>query len=389
MTHPSYTYLILGAGRQGTAAAYDLARFGDASRIVLADVDPQVANQAAARVNHLVQQDVARGLPLDVIAPDSLFALLSEADGVLSAVPYYYNLKITKAAIDAKTHYCDLGGHTGIVRQQLDLDSAAKEAGISIVPDCGMGPGLIVTMASYVIDKFDMPEEILLYDGGLPQKPQPPWNYQLTFHVNGLTNEMDGRAVYLREGQIAYVDTLTEPEFIDFPSVGKLEADVTSGGTSTSSWTFAGKLQRYENKTLRYPGHFEWLRAFKTLGLFSEQPMEVNGHSVTPRQVFHTLLEPQITSPQIEDLCVIRVVGKGQKGGIPAHVVVDLIDYYDPTTGFTAMERLTGWHSAIMLAFQARGEVAPGGSPVELAVKAEKFMQAIEQRGIHFEVRWE
>lgn len=389
MTSNQYSYVILGAGRQGTAAAYDLARFGGAKRIVLADVDPEVARQAAQRVNQLVGRAVAQGLPVDVTAPASLAELFSEVDGVISAVPYYFNLAITRAAIAARTHYCDLGGHTGIVRQQLDLDAQAREAGITVVPDCGMGPGLIVTMAGYAMDLLDEPREIYLYDGGLPQEPQPPWNYQLTFHINGLTNEMDGQAVYLRDGEIVFVDTLTEPETIEIPPLGKLEADVTSGGTSTSPWSFAGKLQRYENKTLRYPGHFEWLRAYKTLGLFSEEPKQIDGQSIAPRRLFHALLEPEITTPSTRDVCVIRVIGRGLKDGRPSQVTVDLIDYYDEATGFTAMERLTGWHSAIMLGFQVRGEVPAGAVPLEKAVPAGRFMEAVRERGIIYAVNWE
>lgn len=385
----SFTYLILGAGRQGTAAAYDLARFGDAGRILLADRDLDVALLAAERINRLAGKDLARGLVVDVTDRDTLVACLSEADSALSAVPYVYNLDITRAAIAAKTHLCDMGGHTGLVREQLALDNEARTAGISLVPDCGMGPGLINTMAAYAIDLLDEAEEIYLYDGGLPQHAQPPWNYQLTFHINGLTNEMDGKAIFLRDGEIVAVDTLSEPEFIDFPPLGRLEADVTSGGTSTAPWTFHGRVRRYDNKTLRYPGHFEWLRAFKALGLFSQEPVEVDGQMVIPRSLFHVLLEPNITAPVIHDVCVIRAKGVGLKDGRRATVIVDLVDYFDGDSGFTAMERLTGWHCAIMMGFQARGRVSPGGRPVEVAVPPGEFMEALGARGIHFEVRWE
>jgi lysine 6-dehydrogenase len=304
----------------------------------------------------------------------------------MSAVPYMFNLEITRTAIAAGTHLCDLGGHTDVVLTQLALTDEAGQAGISVVPDCGMGPGLINTMTAFVVNKFDQPQEVYIYDGGLPQKPVPPWNYQLTFHINGLTNEMDGQAVFLRNGKITRVDTLSESEMIDFPLLGRLEADVTSGGTSTSPWTFEGRLKRLENRTLRYPGHFEWLRAFKALGLFSETPIDVEETSVTPRQVFHTLLEPKISAPQVHDVAAIRVVGKGLKNGRPARVNVDLLDYFDEKTGFTAMERLTGWHCAIMMGFQARGAIPAGCSPVETAVNPADFMAQIALRGIHFEV---
>ena len=140
---------------------------------------------------------------------------------------------------------------------------------------------------------------------------------------------------------------------------------------------------------LRYPGHFEWLRAYKTLGLFSEQPVRVAGQSIIPRQVYHTLLEPKITNADPIDVCVIRARGIGIKNGRRMAVVIDLIDYHDQETGFTSMERLTGWHCAIMMGFQARGKVRAGSIPMETAVAPAEFMEEVRKRGISFEVRWE
>jgi lysine 6-dehydrogenase len=200
---------------------------------------------------------------------------------------------------------------------------------------------------------------------------------------------MDGQAVFIREGKICYVDTLTERETLDFPPLGTLEADVTSGGVSLAPWIYQGKLQRYENKVLRYPGHFEWLKAFKTLGLFSEKPIKVNGVEVIPRQVYHALLEPQISFPYVEDICVMRAVGVGYKDERPTKVIVDVMDQYDPTTGFTGMQRLTGWHCSTMMHLQAQDIVPNGVIPVETAVPAGFFMQELGRRGIHYNIRVE
>jgi len=383
-----YTYAILGAGRQGTAAAYDLAKFGDAQKIFMADIDKNNADQAAKRINQLVGRTVAESVQLDVSDRSALDNLMPGVNVALSAVPYFFNLEITKACLAAGSSLCDMGGHTGVVREQLAMDAEAKKAGISIVPDCGMGPGLNVTMGTYAKDLLDEPREVHILDGGLPQEPIPPWNYQATFHINGLTNELDGQATFIRKGQVTPVDTLSEPEFIDFPPFGQLEADVTSGGLSTSPWTFESQLQEWTNKTLRYLGHFEWLRAFKELGLFSEEPIVVDDTEIIPRQVYHTLLEPKISAPEIRDVCLIRVIGHGLKEGKETTVTIDLIDYYDEETGFTAMERLTGWHCAIMMGFIARGKVPAGGISMEIAVPAEEFMNAVCERGIKFEVHY-
>jgi lysine 6-dehydrogenase len=239
------------------------------------------------------------------------------------------------------------------------------------------------------MDLLDRPREVYLYDGGLPQDPKDPWRYQLTFHVNGLTNEYDGEATFIRDGKLAAVPTFTEQETVEFPPLGALEAFVISGSMSTTPHTHLGRLQRYENKVLRYPGHFATFEAYRRLGLFSEEPVEVDGQAVVPRHLYHRLLEPKIAAPAVRDICLMRAVGVGERAGRPARVTVDLVDRYDPDTGFTAMERLTGWHASIVMALQAQGGVPPGAHRMERAVSAAGVMTELERRGIPHAVRWE
>ncbi len=385
----TYRYIILGSGRQGTAAAYDLAKFGEAEQIVLADIRPEAAEAAAARINRLIGRPVAVPRPLDVADEAALRQALRGADVALSAVTYYFNVAISRACIETGVSLNDMGGNTEVVWEQLKLDAEARAAGVSIVPDCGMGPGLINHMGVYVMDLLDEPREVYLYDAGLPQEPVPPWNYQCAFHLNGLTNEYDGEATYIRDGKLVQVPTFTELETVEFPPLGKLEAFVISGSMSTTPHTHLGRLQRYESKVLRYPGHFEQFRAYKLLGLFSEEPITVDGQSVVPRHFYHKLLEKHISAPLVKDICIMRAIGVGRKDGRERRVTVDLIDRYDPQTGFTAMERLTGWHCALMMGFQARGVIGPGAHRMECAVPAARVMEEIARRGIQFTVRWE
>ncbi len=385
----AYRYIIIGAGRQGTAAAYDLAKFGEAGQVILVDNRLDAAQRAAARVNRLIGREVASAVQADASDAAGLDSILAGADVALSAVPYYFNLEISKACIRAGVSLCDMGGNTDVVWSQLDLDAEARAAGVSIVPDCGMGPGLINHMGVYVMDLLDAPREVYLYDAGLPQDPTPPWNYISTFHVNGLTNEYDGQATFIRDGKIVKVDTFTELEMMDFPPLGEMEAFVISGSMSTTPDTHLGKLERYENKVLRYPGHFHTFEAYKRLGLFSEEPINVDGQPVIPRRLYHTLLEPKIRAEFVKDICVMRAIGVGEKDGAEAKVTIDLIDRYDDETGFTGMERLTGWHCAIMMGFQARGVIGPGAHRMESAVPSADVMEAVRQRGIPFETRWE
>ena len=161
-----------------------------------------------------------------------------------------------------------------------------------------MGPGLINHMGVYVMELLDRAREVYLYDGGLPQDPADPWRYQLTFHVNGLTNEYDGDATFIRDGKLARVPTFTELETVEFPPLGTLEAFVISGSMSTTPHTHLGRLERYENKVLRYPGHFATFEAYKRLGpLLRGRRSRWTGSRVVPRHLYHRLLEPKITAP--------------------------------------------------------------------------------------------
>jgi len=383
-------YLLLGAGRQGIAAAYDLLRFGNAAHITVSDVNPTAATQGAARLNALLGRSLATPLTLDARDTNALRRALSDAQACVSSIHYAYNLDITRAAIDTRVHLTDLGGNTDVVRQQLALDDDARKAGVSIVPDCGMGPGLNVSLAMYVMGLVDTPHEVRIWDGGLPQHPEPPWNYALTFNIAGLTNEYAGTATFIRDGKLTPVACFDDVEPIEFTGVGRLEAFVTSGGLSTAPWTLLGKLRRFENKTIRYPGHAELFKGFIQLGLLETGPITVGAVKVAPRDVLHALLEPRIRKEEpVRDVCVMRVRCDGVKNGKPAAAILELVDYYDEQTGFTAMQRLTGWHASIMLIGAVEGRIRRGVVSVENALTGSAVVEDCRKRGFRITTKTE
>jgi len=364
----TYDYAVVGAGRQGQAAAYDLVMFGDAATVRFVDVSDDAAHAAAALLNRLVGRAVADAAVADARDVARLRDVLDGRHAILSAAHYAVNLGLTRLAIDMRLPLVDLGGHTGVVRQQQALRADAQAAGVAIVPDCGMGPGLNVSLAAYVMAQFDTPHEVRIWDGGLPQNPQPPWNYASTFAMSGLTNEYAGMAYFLRQGVITEVPCFADLEELDFaPPIGRLEAFVTSGGLSTAPWTWEGQLRVLENKTLRYPGHCAMFQAFAHLGMLGQVPIDVHGAPVVPRDVLHALLEPRIGVPAgtVQDVCVMRVTGRGERSGHPGRFTVELVDRFDESTGFTAMQRLTGWHAAIVLGLAVRSQLPTGVQPVE------------------------
>ncbi len=387
-----YRYAILGSGRQGTASAYDIARFGEADLIVMADADLAQAERNAVRVNRLIGREIARPTQIDVRDSGAVVRLLTEngIQAFVSGVPYFYNLDLARAAIRARASMTDFGGNTDLTRQQLALDAEAKAAGITLTPDCGQVPGLGNSLCAYTISLFDEAWDILMYDGGIPQNPEPPWNYILTFNIEGLTNEYFGTTIFIRDGQPMEMTCFQEYELVDFPEpVGQLEAFTTAGGTSTMPWTYAGKLRTLQNKTVRWPGHFAQWKTFSDAGLIDLEPVEVDGQRVIPRHLLHAVLGPKLYArPDQRDLVVVRVVGRGIRDGREAQVVVDLFDWYDEATGFTAMERTTGWHAAIISQAQARGQTPRGGVPVELAVPGPAFAEELRKRGFDLRVEW-
>jgi lysine 6-dehydrogenase len=383
-----YTYAVLGAGRQGTASAYDLATWGEAKQVILADKILVIAEQAANRVNQLVGRQVAVAAQVNVTELNEVKRVLLGVDAFVSAVPYYFNLDITRVAIEVGASMCDLGGNTDIVRLQHAFNDQAISKGISIIPDCGQVPGLGSSLIVYAMSLLDEVNDVFMWDGGLPQSPQPPFNYLLTFHVAGLTNEYAEPAVFLRDGKITLVEPMTELETVEFPdTVGTLEAFVAGGGTSTMPWTFEGKLNTLQNLTLRYPGHHQQLRAFWDLGLWDTKPLLVGKEEVVPRDLFHALYEPKVTFPndleKSKDIVLVRVKALGKKDGKPAQALVELVDYFDEKTDFTAMERTTGWDAAIVAEMMAHGLTPRGAGGVESFVPVQPFMNELYKRGFN------
>ena len=384
----AYRYGILGTGRQGTAAAYDLIVRGEAGSVLMGDVDLAAARRAADRVNELSGSDAAHAAQLDAADSQALVEFLRPIDAFVSSASYRFNYEVAEAALEAGTHMCDLGGNTAIVWRQLSLDRHARERGVCIVPDCGEAPGLASNLMAYGLGQLDETDELVLYDGGLPVDPVPPWNYTLTFNVDGLTNEYDGTTTWRVDGELVDVQCLdpAHDESIDFgPPLGVLEAFAAATG-STTAHTLGEWVRTLKAKVVRYPGHAAQFRAFRDLGLFAEEPIQVGGERVVPRDAFHALLEPRIRArPGERDVVVAKVVARGRRQGRPAQAVVDLRVYPDDGLGFTAMEQATGWHAAIVCHLMASGQITAGATPVELAVDPPMMVEALGARG--FELR--
>lgn len=372
--------LILGAGMQGRAVAFDLIRSEGVEEVLLADADLRKAEEAAAWLG----SRKVRAEQLDAAHCERLVEAMRGFDVVVSAVPYFYNLDVARAAVEAGVNLCDLGGNTDIVLRELELDEVACRAGITIVPDCGLAPGMTNVLAASGIGKLDRAEEVRIRVGGLPQTPRPPLDYKLVFSVYGLINEYVGQAAVLRQGEIAWVEALTGLEELEFPEpVGKCEAFHTAGGSSTLPWTYRGRVGELDYKTVRYPGHCAKVKAMRDLGLFDDRPVRVGDCEVRPRELFAVLANSRLDFPEDRDLVVLRVVVKGERDGERVEITYEMLDFYDEEHGITAMMRTTAYPVSIVAQMLARGEIeAQGVLPPERAIPPEPFVARLAERGI-------
>jgi lysine 6-dehydrogenase len=375
--------LVLGAGLQGCACAYDLLQNPSISQVTLADLRP-------IKLPRFLAGDWKGRLctiQLDVTDNAAVHAAFEGHAAVMSAIPYYYNGPMAQAAVDCGCHFSDLGGNTDIVLEQKKLHDRALAKGVSVIPDCGLAPGMVNILAAEGIRRLDQAEKVKIFVGGLPQSPEPPLNYQIVYSLEGALDYYTTPSWVLRGGKPTQVDALSEVELVEFPSpVGTLEAFHTGGGISTLPFAYSGKIDTMEYKTLRYPGHVAVMRPIRELGLLANEPVEVKGKKVAPRDVFIAAVHPKLHKPEGRDLVALQVQVTGQKRGKPARITFRLIDYYDAVHGISAMMRTTGYSLSITGQMQVDSRVtAKGVHTPDEAIPFQAYISELAKRGIEIQ----
>lgn len=363
----------------GYGAAFDLVHnSADVASVTVADFDSNKSEEVAAKVG----TSRIEAKRVDASNYNEVVELMRGHASVISCVNYWYNESLSKAAIETGANFCDLGGNNYVVDSQLALDADATAAGINIIPDCGLAPGMVSILAMHGAAKFDEIEEIHIRVGGLPQDPQPPLNYQLVFSVEGLINEYIEVARVIRDGKITEVGSMTEIESLSFDGFPPLEAFQTSGGTSTLPDTFLGRIRELDYKTIRYAGHCEKFKTMIDLGLCSSDEMVVDYAKVTPRKVFGELLQKHLPADG-PDYVLVRLDFVGRSNGAEKQLRYDIVDKQDEQTGLSAMMRTTAFPASIIAQMMARGDVLMrGATPQEKAIDPQKFVAELERRNI-------
>ena len=372
--------LVLGAGRMGLGAVHDLVSQRDVTEVTVADVDVKKARAVADRFGGRTKP-----VHIDVSDQEAVMGLMRGHTAAISCVNYWLNEKLARAAIAAGTHFCDLGGNNDVVAAELALDGEARAAGVNVIPDCGLAPGMVAVLVAHAAGRFTTLDSIRIRVGGLPQHPKPPLDYQLVFSVEGLINEYIEPARIIRDGKITTVESMTEIETLEFPQpFGRMEAFQTSGGTSTLPETFFGRVRDLDYKTIRYPGHCAKFKAMIDLGLCSSGPIEVDDTPVVPRRLFGDLLVRHLPHDE-PDVVLVRVEVSG--GGKTLRY--DIIDGHDPATGLSAMMRTTAFPASIVALMMARGQTkSKGALPQERCIPPDLFMRELTARNIRVEEAW-
>ena len=378
-------FLVLGSGLMGSALARDLAHSRGVTLVTLADVDADRARQTAAAIG----KDIVKPAGLNIEYYDDVVGAMENHDCAIGAVSYRFNHMLSRASLEAGVHFCDLGGNQAVVERQRELNARAGEAGITIVPNCGLAPGFANVLAARGAEMFDSVESIQVRVGGLPQHPRPPYNYQLVFSVEGLVNEYTGEAVVLRDFKKTVVPAMTEVETIEFPApYGTLEAFLTTGGTSLLPEMFEGRVRTLDYKTIRYPGHCERFRALLDLGFASSEPMTIGSNVMTAREMFFELLKRKLHGDS-EDVVLLRATIKGAKGGTDRVLQYSLIDSFDKNGNITAMMRTTAYPTSLIAQFLVNGTIPQRGvlTP-EQCVPLSPLVEGLRSRSIEIQEQW-
>lgn len=365
----------------GHAAAYDLIRSPRVEQVIVADKN---VDKLKALEERLADAKIVP-VELDITGGEKeLVQLLSRCDVALSCLPAEHNYELAKTALKARCHFCDLGGSSSGAEKEFLLGEVAKEQGVTIIPELGLAPGLVSILSVAAADNLDELYEIRIRAGAVPVEPEEPMTYNQVFAIDGLIAQYAEDATVIRDGKTFELPALTDVEKIEFSKpFGAMEAFHTSGGVRNLAHTFSGKVQHLDYKTIRYPGHCSQMSLIKDLGLLGTESIKLpSGSSVSPREVFSTLLDRAL--PKAEpDAVLMRITVTGVRENKPVQVVWECIDYSDQAEGISALARMTAFPASVIAQMIARGDIAARGVlHQETAVPAKLLLAELASRGV-------
>ncbi len=334
--------VVLGAGLVGGPMALDLAK-ENGFDVTVADIRDEALER------------VARGTKIRIVKTDladvtEVTKLANEHDLVLSAVPGFMGFATLKAVLETGTSCVDIAFFP---EDPLELDSVAKKHAATAFVDMGVGPGMSSVLAGHAYSQLDTTDSIITYVGGLPRVRRWPYEYAAVFSPIDVIEEYMRPARYVENGHLVTRPALSDPELLDFPEVGTLEAFNTDG-LRTMAKTM--KVANMKEKTMRYPGHIEKMAVLRATGFFGTEPIDVGGAKIRPLDLTAKLLFPMWKlQPGEADVTVMRVIVEGTKNGKRTRWTYDLFDTFDAESGVHSMARTTGYTATAAIRMLGKG----------------------------------
>jgi saccharopine dehydrogenase-like NADP-dependent oxidoreductase len=370
--------LVLGCGNIGSVVAEDMGRSLSSAEIVIADANEDRAKEVASRIG----MENVSSTRVDALNHDELVKTLRKFDLAVGALPGVIGYRVCKAAVEAGRDIVDV---SYMPEDVMALHRDALEAEISVLPDCGMSPGLGSILAGHAASKLDRVESIHMLNGGLPEKPVPPLGYVITWSVHDLIDMYSRKVTIVRKGKAVDVQPTSGLEEINFPGVGRLEAFYTDG-LRTMLYTIKGVRDMWE-KTLRYPGHVEKIKLLKTLGFFDDKPLHVEDIQISPRQVTAALFERKLKRRDIPDIVAMLIEVTGSRNGKHVAYSYHVLDRYDALHQVTAMARTTAYTASVTAQLLAKKTIREKGviPPEKLGMSEEfykDYVRMMENRNV-------
>ena len=366
---------VLGAGMVGRAIALDLAKIYQVTSIDIKEENLLLLNQ-----NPQIRTQVA-----DLTNTENIKRIIADSDLVVNAVPGFMGFRTTKAVIEAGKNIVDI---SFFPEDCFELDELAKQKGVIAIVDCGVAPGIGNIILGHHHAAMNV-ESYECYVGGLPFKRSLPFQYKAPFSPIDVIEEYIRPSRYLKDGKLVTMPALSEPEFLDFDEIGTLEAFNTDG---LRSLLFTINIPNMIEKTMRFPGHIEYMKMLKDTGFFSEDEIMVKGIKIKPIDLTARLL---IDKWKLEDnepeFTVMRIIVKGNENGKPVRWQYDLFDKFDKETGISSMARTTGYAATSAVTLVLNGDFRRTGiNPPEYigAVKGclNKIFDYQKERGIIYRI---
>ncbi|MBC8374518.1 MAG: saccharopine dehydrogenase NADP-binding domain-containing protein [FCB group bacterium] len=363
--------VVLGAGMVGRAMAIDLSKQHDVhsvdrdeSALALLSNHPNLSTAAADLADAAAVTDV-----------------IAEADIVVGAVPGFMGFKTLETVIKAGKNIVDISFFS---EDPFELDALAKSKGVIAVMDAGVAPGMSNLILGAYQNEMDV-TDFTCYVGGLPKERTWPYEYKAPFSPIDVIAEYTRPSRIVEKSEIVEKVALSEPELIDFPGVGTLEAFNTDG---LRSLIHTMKIPNMKEKTLRYPGHIELMRILRETGFFGEQKLQIGDQSVRPLDLTTSLLFPKWKlGEEEEEFTIMNILIEGLDGGKQFKHKYELLDRYDPSTKTSSMARTTGYTCTAVTQLILDGQYDRKGiSPPEFVGEASGCLDTVfnylEARGV-------